>query len=149
MTREMLDLLRENPLYVSHNNGRPVGDKNFWAVHHILRKKIPNLIEFFKVEKFLKSTWHKKLATNALWFTYWILKSYKLHEKMNKEHQTLSFQFFKKKSSILMCFVFLFHVVCNISNVNMWTEKYFTQASYIDLTLKRSLDSIPSSSPSV
>ena len=49
MMREMLDLLRENPLYVSHNNGRPVGGKNFWAVHHIFfsKKKIPNFIEFF------------------------------------------------------------------------------------------------------
>ena len=42
------------------------------------------------------------------------------HKKWNKEHQTLSFQFFK--SSILMCFVLFFRVICKIMNCNMWTK---------------------------
>ena len=52
------------------------------------------------------------------------MKSCKSHEKKwNKEHQTLSFQFFTNRFSILMFFVLFFHVVCKISNFNMWTTR--------------------------
>ena len=44
-----------------------------------------------------------------------------------KEHKTLSFQFFINRSSILMFFCFVFHVVCMISNFNMWTAKHFAK----------------------
>jgi hypothetical protein len=42
-------------------------------------------------------------------------------KKWNKEHQTLSFQFFIDKSSTFMGFVLFFHVVWKISNFDMWT----------------------------
>ena len=51
----------------------------------------------------LKSTQYKKLAPNALRFTYENLKSCKnTWKKWNKEHQTLTFQFFTNRFSILM-----------------------------------------------
>ena len=53
----------------------------------------------------------------------------------NKKHQTFSFQFFINRSSILMFFVLFFHVVCKISNFNMWTAKHLAQASCNELTL--------------
>ena len=37
---------------------------------------------------------------------------------MKKEHQTISFQFFTNRFSILMFFVSFFHVVCKIYNNN-------------------------------
>ena len=43
-------------------------------------------------------------------------------KKLNKEHQTLSFQVFIDRFSILMLFVLFFYVVCKISNFNMWTQ---------------------------
>ena len=57
-------------------------------------------------------------------------------KKWSKEHQTLSFQFFINKSSILMLFVLFFHVVCKISNFNMWTAKHLVQAFWywVDFT---------------
>ena len=66
----------------------------------------------------IKSTQYKKLAPNALRFTYQNLKfANQSHEKnRNKEYQTLSFQFFINKFNILMFFVLFFHVVCKISN---------------------------------
>ena len=56
-------------------------------------------------------------------------------KKWNKEHQTLSFQFLINKSSILMFFVLFLHVVCEISNFNMWTTKHLAQGSCTELTL--------------
>ena len=56
-------------------------------------------------------------------------------KKWNKEHQTLSFQFFINDSSILMPFVLFFHVVCKISYSNMWTAKHFAQGSCTEFTL--------------
>ena len=59
------------------------------------------------------------------------MKFCKSHEKIiNKEHQ-----FFTNIFSILMFFVLLFHVVCKISNLNMWTAKHLVQASCTELTL--------------
>ena len=64
------------------------------------------------------------------------MKSCKSHEKKwNEEHQTLSFKFFI--NSILMFFVLFFHVVCKISNFNMWTAKHLVQASCTELTLTK------------
>ena len=40
-------------------------------------------------------------------------------KKLNKEHQSLSFQFFINKSNILMFFALFFHMVCKISNFDM------------------------------
>ena len=56
-------------------------------------------------------------------------------KEWNKVHQTHSFQFFINKSSILMFFVLFLHVVCSISNLNMWTTKHLAQASCTELTL--------------
>ena len=56
-------------------------------------------------------------------------------KKWNKKHQTLSFQLFINRSSILMFFVLFFHVVCKISNFDMWTAKHLVQASCTELTL--------------
>ena len=64
------------------------------------------------------------------------LKSCKSNEKKwNNGHQTLSFQFFINRSCILMFHCFVFHVVCKISNFNMWTAKHLVQASCTELTL--------------
>ena len=64
------------------------------------------------------------------------MKSCKSHEKKwNKEHQTLSFQFFINKSRILMLFVLFFQVVGKISNFNIWTAKHLVKASCTELTL--------------
>ena len=55
----------------------------------------------------------KCFAVHTLKFE--ILQSY---EKIwNKEYQILSFQFFINRSSILMLFDLIFHVVCKISNL--------------------------------
>ena len=40
--------------------------------------------------------------------------------KWNKEHQTLSFQFFINELTTLMLFVLFFNVVCKISNYDIW-----------------------------
>ena len=58
--------------------------------------------------------------------------------KNETKHQTLSFQFFTNRFSILMFFILFFHVVCKISNFNKWTAKYLAQASRscTELTLK-------------
>ena len=56
-------------------------------------------------------------------------------KKWNKEHQTLSFQFFTNRFSILMFFVLFFHVVYKISNFNKWTAKHLAQTSCTELTL--------------
>ena len=86
----------------------------------------------------LKSTQYKKLELNASHIKIWNLANHM--KKWNKEHQTLSFQFFTNKSSILMFFVLFFHVVCKISNFNMWTAKHLVQASCTELTLSISIE---------
>ena len=58
-------------------------------------------------------------------------------KKWNKEHQTLSFEFFINKSSIWMLFVSFFHVVCKIPNIYV-NRKAFGAASCTQLTLKNS-----------
>ena len=82
---------------------------------------------------FLKSTQYKKLAPNALQFTYWnLLKHMK---KRNKNHQNDICIGEKLKTKGLMFFVSFFHVICKISNFNMWTAKHLAQASCTELTL--------------
>ena len=56
-------------------------------------------------------------------------------KKWNKEHHTLSFQFFTNRFNILMFFVLFFHVVWKISNFNLWTGKHLAHASCTELTL--------------
>ena len=89
-----------------------------------------SLLKLHKVTLYLKSTQYKKLAPNALWFT-----SCKSHEKIKQRTSDSSFQFFINKSITLMFFVLFFHVVCKISNFNMWTTKHLAQASCTELTL--------------
>ena len=88
--------------------------------------------------------WKSQLSTRnlcqMLWGSHtkiWNLKSCKITwKKWNKEHQTLSFQFF----IILMFFVLFFHVVFGkISNFNKWTTKHLAEASCNELTLKKHL----------
>ena len=55
--------------------------------------------------------------------------------KNETKHQTLSFQFFTDRFSILILFVLFLHVVCKISNINKRTTKYLAQASCTELTL--------------
>ena len=45
-------------------------------------------------------------------------------KKLNKEHQTLSFQFFINHFDVFFGFAF-----CKISNFNMWTAQHLAQAS--------------------
>ena len=58
-------------------------------------------------------------------------------KKWNKEHQTLSFQFFTNRFSILKFFVLFLHKVCKISNFDMWTAKHLAQASCTELTVMK------------
>ena len=68
-------------------------------------------------------------------FAVHILKFAILQITWNKEYQTLGFQIFKNKSSILILFVLFFDVVCKISNFNKWTAKHLVKASSTELTL--------------
>ena len=68
--------------------------------------------------------------------------------KRNKQHQTLSFQFLTNRFNILMFFVLFFHVVCKISNSNLWTAKHLAHASCTELTLLWHYDSFPDFTPS-
>ena len=77
----------------------------------------------------IKSTQYKKLAPNALWFKLKCEILQIVWNKWNKQHQTISFQFFT--FSILM----FFHEVCKISNSNKWTAKHLAQVSCTELTL--------------
>ena len=43
-----------------------------------------------------------------------------MKKKWNKEDQSLSFQFFINKISMLICYVLCFHVVCKKSTFNIW-----------------------------
>ena len=87
----------------------------------------------FQAERFfnlLKLTQYKKLAPNALRlklkFEIWQIK----WKKWNKEHQTLSIQFFINQPSILMISVLFFHVVMKISKSNFVNRKVFS-ASFL------------------
>ena len=42
----------------------------------------------------------------------------------------------KLKTKSLMFFASFFHVICNISNFNMWTANHLAQASWTELTLQ-------------
>ena len=65
---------------------------------------------------------------------YQNLKSWKQHEKQKIKHQNARFSVEKLKYKSLMFFVSVFHVICKISNFNMWTAMYLTQASCTELT---------------
>ena len=70
--------------------------------------------------QFLKSTQYKKLAPNALRFTYQNSKSCKPHEKQNKKHQNAKSIDEKLKTTRDCCSLFhFFHVVCKIVNSKM------------------------------
>ena len=85
----------------------------------------------------VKPTQYKKLAPNALRFTYHLnLKSCKSHGKdETKNIRPLIFSFSPIVLAILMFFVLSFHVVWKISNFSMWTAKHLVQASCTELTL--------------
>ena len=84
----------------------------------------------------LKSTQYKKLAPNALRFTYWNLKSCKTHEKIQKNPIKMLNLLVKNWKLRVWCYLFhYFHVICKISNFNMWTAKHLAQASRNELTL--------------
>ena len=57
-------------------------------------------------------------------------------KKQNKKHQNAKFIDEKLKNKSLMFFLFhIFHVICKISNFNMWTTKHLAQASCTELIL--------------
>ena len=66
----------------------------------------------------------------------WNLENHK--KKQNKEHQTLRFQFFINRSSILMFFVWIFHVVCEMPNFNMVNCKAYGASFlyWVDFTVQ-------------
>ena len=69
----------------------------------------------------------------------------KSHEiKWSKEYQTLSFQFFTNRFSILIFLILFFHVVCKISNFDKWTAKHLVQAPFTELTLLLDETNLPS-----
>ena len=69
------------------------------------------------------------------------IKIWNLANHMKKMKQrtsdSYSFQFFINKSSILICYVLIFPMVCKISNFNMWTARHLVQASCTELTLTK------------
>ena len=65
-------------------------------------------------------------------------------KKQNKTHQNAKSIGEKLKSKGLTFFVSFFHVICKISNFDMWTAKYLAQASCTELTLKGSCDFVES-----
>ena len=56
-------------------------------------------------------------------------------KKQNKKHQNAKSIGEKLKTKGLMLFVSFFHVICKISNSNMWTARHLVQASCTELTL--------------
>ena len=56
-------------------------------------------------------------------------------KKCNKEHQTLSFQLFTNRFSILMFFVSFFKWFARFLNSNQWIAKHLAQDSSSKLTL--------------
>jgi hypothetical protein len=57
-------------------------------------------------------------------------------KKQYKKHQNAKSIDEKLKTKGLMFFVSYFHVICKISNFDMWTTKYLAQASCTELTLR-------------
>ena len=57
-------------------------------------------------------------------------------KKKKKKHQNARFIDEKLKTKSLMFFASFFHVICNISNFNMWTANHLAQASWTELTLQ-------------
>ena len=55
-------------------------------------------------------------------------------KKQNKKHENTRFIDEKLKNKSLVFFVSFFHVICKISNFDMWTAKHLAQASYTELT---------------
>ena len=56
-------------------------------------------------------------------------------KKQNKKHQNARSIDEKLKTKSLMFFASFFHVICKISNFDMWTTKHLVQASFNELTL--------------
>ena len=110
----------------------------WWSNHRKLRTEVGNQQNAKKNRAFKVNSVQEACAKC---FAVHILKFEILQitwKKWNKEHQTLSLQFFTNRSSILMFFVLFFHVVCKISNFNMWTAKHLTQGSCTEFTLHES-----------
>ena len=95
--------------------------------------QIKSLQTKFSSNRAVKSTQYKKLVPNALRFTYWNLKSCKPHEKQNKKHQNA--RYIGEILRVWCSLFHIFHVICKISNFNMWTEEHLAQASCTELTL--------------
>ena len=97
----------------------------------ILTEKFNAFCFCYKKLKNMKN-WSQLSARSLLWGSHIEIRANYM-KKWDKEHQT----FFIDKYSIFMPFVLLFHMMCKISNFNMWTENYLAQASCTELTLKK------------
>ena len=67
-----------------------------------------------------------------------LIKIWNLANHMNKQdkmHQNAKSIVEKLKTKGLMFFVWFFHVICKVSNFNIWTTKHLAQASFTELTL--------------
>ena len=78
------------------------------------------------------STEYKKLAP-MLWGSH--IKIWKFANHMKKEKKNIKMLDLLMKNWKLRVWCSLFQLICKISNLNMWTTKHLTQASYIELTL--------------
>ena len=105
-----------------------IWNTTFWTFHN------RNIHNFYVLCKLSARSLRQMLCCSHI--KIWNLANHM--KKWNKEHQTLSFQFFNNNSSILMFFVSFFHVVWKISNSNMWTRKHLAQVSCTELTLPSS-----------
>ena len=108
----------------------------FWlALLCFLPEGRPNGLTFSKVNP-VQEAYAKCFVVHLyLWFTYQNLKSCKPHEKTNQKVNNAKSIDEKLKTNGLMFFVSFFHVICKISNFNMWAAKHLAQASCTELTL--------------
>ena len=85
----------------------------------------------FEAIKDIKSTQYKKLAVHMLKFE--ILQT--TWKNKTKGIKMLNLLMKNWKLRVWCSLFHFFHVICNISNFNMWTEKHFAQTSCTELTL--------------
>ena len=105
-------------------------------------KAITNMKKSAKATKDIKPL-KSTLTRSVDWPDFRTIKMVKLFSVMSltenqlfcsfagSDLQAISFQFFNNKPCILIVFVCFFHVVCKISNFNMWTVKHLAQVNSV------------------
>ena len=87
----------------------------FYIFFLFLNTMISCSVYYCKVDS-VQEACAKCFAVHILKFEIWQIT----WKKWNTEYQTLLFQFFTNRFSILLLFVLFFRMVCKISNFNKW-----------------------------